>query len=320
MLKTPVAFLIFNRPQNTQRVFDAIRKAQPTKLLVIADGHRPDRPQEAEKCAAARAVIEGVDWDCEVLTNYASVNLGCRDRVASGLDWVFQQVESAIILEDDCLPDRSFFPFCEKLLERYENNPQIMGICGSNFLSTWKSQVQSYHYSYYFNCWGWATWRRAWQQYDLKIQSWSKPEVKLQIANFIAHQAQFESYSQAFDRNYLGKLNTWDFAFAFACLSRQGFLVNSAVNLVSNLGFGADATHTTANSGNIVANLPRSTARFPLKAPDSYQLDRDYTTAQYNLVWDLSWQNKIRRKLKQLQLQVRLKADRTESLSSLTRL
>lgn len=304
MLKTPVAFLIFNRPKNTQRVFNAIRKAKPAKLLVVADGHRLDRPGEAEKCAAARAVIDGLDWNCEVLTNYATVNMGCRDRVASGLDWVFERVESAIILEDDCLPDPSFFSFCETLLERYERHPQVMGICGSNFLSTWKSHAQSYHYSYYFNCWGWATWRRAWQKYDLGIKSWSKPEVKEQIASFIDNEAQFHSYSRAFDRNYLGKLNTWDFAFAFACLSHQGFLVNSAVNLISNLGFGEDATHTTANSDNIVANLPRYTARFPLKAPDNFQLDRDYTNAQYNLVWDLGWQNKIRRKLKQARMRL----------------
>ncbi|MEL6930370.1 MAG: glycosyltransferase family 2 protein [Cyanobacteria bacterium J06600_6] len=299
MLKTPVAFLIFNRPKNTQRVFDAIRKAQPAKLMVVADGHRGDRPGEAEKCAAAQAVIAGVDWDCEVSTNYSAVNLGCRDRVASGLNWVFEQVESAIILEDDCLPDPSFFPFCETLLTRYASCSEVMGICGSNFLSTWKSRIQSYHYSYYFNCWGWATWRRAWQRYDLGIKSWSKLEVKAQIANFIDHEAQFQSYSQAFDRNYLGKLNTWDFAFAFACLSHQGYLINSAVNLVSNLGFGEDATHTTANANHIVANLPRHTAQFPLIAPKDFSLDRGYTNAQYNLVWDLSWQNKIRRKLRQ---------------------
>lgn len=112
-MKTPVAFLIFNRPDTTQRVFDAIRQARPPKLLVVADGPRGDRPEEAEKCAATRKIIETVDWDCEVLKNYSDINLGCKNRVSSGLNWVFEQVDSAIILEDDCLPDPSFFPFAK---------------------------------------------------------------------------------------------------------------------------------------------------------------------------------------------------------------
>src|SRR3972149_5093970 len=128
-LKTPVAFLIFNRPDTTESVFREIAKAKPSKLLVVADGARPDRVGEAEKCASTRAIIERVDWDCEVLKNYSNVNLGCKRRVSSGLDWVFETVEEAIVLEDDCLPSPSFFPFCEELLERYRDDSRVMQIC-----------------------------------------------------------------------------------------------------------------------------------------------------------------------------------------------
>ena len=131
-MKTPVAFLIFNRPDTTAKVFEAIRQAKPPKLLVVADGPRSDNPSEAEKCQAAREIIEQVDWECEVLTNYSDVNLGCKTRVSSGLDWVFDNVEEAIILEDDCLPHPSFFPFCEKLLDNYRDDKRIMDIRRNN--------------------------------------------------------------------------------------------------------------------------------------------------------------------------------------------
>ncbi|MEO1339649.1 MAG: glycosyltransferase family 2 protein [Cyanobacteria bacterium J06635_13] len=303
MLQTPVAFLIFNRPQNTQRVFAEIRKAQPRKLLVVADGHRADRPEEAAKCAATRAVIDGVDWDCEVLTNYADTNLGCRDRVATGLDWVFSQVEEAIILEDDCLPDPSFFSFCARLLAEYRHQPEVMAICGSNFMTKWKHRHQSYHFSYYFNCWGWASWRRAWEHYDVNVRDWQDPTVRAQIKDFIQDERQYSDFAQVFERNYARKLNTWDYAFAFACLKNQGRTITSSVNLISNIGFGADATHTVSNSGNIVANLPRYSAMLPLKPP-MLEIDRQYTYEQYSLVWDLGLTSQIRRKLKSWQTQL----------------
>ena len=132
-MKTPVAFLIFNRPETTARVLEEIARARPPKLLVVADGPRADRPGEADLCRAARAVLSRVDWPCEVLTNFSETNLGCRRRVSSGLDWVFEEVEEAIVLEDDCLPHPSFFPFCEELLERYRADERVMAVSGDNF-------------------------------------------------------------------------------------------------------------------------------------------------------------------------------------------
>ena len=132
-LKTPVAFIIFNRPDTTERVFAEIVKAKPPKLLVVGDGPRANREGDAAKVAAARAITKRVDWPCEVLTNFSEVNLGCKVRVSSGLDWVFEQVPEAIILEDDCLPHQTFFRFCEELLERYRDDQRIGMISGDNF-------------------------------------------------------------------------------------------------------------------------------------------------------------------------------------------
>jgi len=146
-LTTPVAFLIFNRPDTTEKVFAEIAKAKPPKLLVVADGPRAAKPGEIEKCEAVRSIVERVDWDCEVLKNYSDVNMGCRTRVSSGLDWVFENVEEAIILEDDCLPNQSFFKYCQELLQYYRHNEKIFSISGSN----WQFGGRIYDKSYYFS-------------------------------------------------------------------------------------------------------------------------------------------------------------------------
>ncbi|OUC08639.1 hemolytic protein HlpA-like protein, partial [Litorilinea aerophila] len=165
-MQTPVIFLIFNRPDTTAQVFAEIAKARPRRLLVVADGPRPHRPDDVEKCSATRAVIERVDWPCEVSCDFAEENLGGRRRISSGLTWAFSQVEAAIVLEDDCLPHPTFFPFCEELLNRYCHDERIMAITGDNFQFGRSRTKYSYYFSRYFHSWGWATWRRAWQHYD----------------------------------------------------------------------------------------------------------------------------------------------------------
>lgn len=253
-LSTPIAFLIFNRPDLTERVFRAIAQARPRRLLVVADGPRGDRLGEAERCAAARAVIGRVDWPCEVQTNYADTNLGCRRRVAGGLDWVFSQVEEAIVLEDDCLPHASFFPFCEQLLQRYRDDRRVMHIGGNNFQEGHRRSADSYFFSKHNHIWGWATWRRAWAHYDLALATW--PQLKQAgTASFLFDSPEEERYWTAiFDRMHAGAIDTWDYAWTYACWVQGGLAVYPSVNLVSNIGFRPDATHTTGTSAR--ANLP----------------------------------------------------------------
>ena len=258
-MKTPVAFIIFNRPDTTKKVFEAIRQAKPPKLFVIADGPRSDRPNEAEKCATARAIIEGVDWECEVLINYSDVNLGCKLRVSSGLNWVFSEVEEAIILEDDCLPHPSFFPFCEDLLDYYRNDTRIMAICGGNFQFGRNCNNYSYYFSRYVHVWGWASWRRAWQNYDVDMKLWHEVRYSDLLPKSL------KSWNKRFQDTYNGLIDTWDNQLFFTFWSQNGLTILPNSNLVSNIGFREDATHTKGDSK--LANIPTEAIDFPLKHP-----------------------------------------------------
>ncbi|MGJ5675494.1 MAG: glycosyltransferase family 2 protein [Nostochopsis sp.] len=275
-MKTPVALFIFNRPDTTQKVLTAIRQAKPPQLLVVADGPRPDRPDDVNKCEAARAMILQVDWDCQVMKNYSDVNLGCGRRVSSGLDWVFGIVERAIILEDDCLPHPSFFRFCEELLEKYQDDQRIMTILGTNGLKKWKSNNQSYHFCYWPSpVWGWASWSRAWRCYNYDIKAWANPKVQQQIRDFMADDALFLGMAWRFQKAYRQEVDTWDWQWYFAILSNSGMTILPAVNLVSNIGFGPNATHTKSRLTRIV-NRKTYGVEFPLLHPDVVAPDLDY--------------------------------------------
>jgi hypothetical protein len=245
-LITPVIFLVFNRPDLTARVLERIRAARPAKLLVVCDGPRAHLPDEAKKVAAVRRLIdEGVDWPCEVLCNYAEKNLGCRVRVSSGLIWAFNQVPEAIVLEDDCLPDPSFFPFCEELLTRYRDDERVMHIAGTNLSAPYVQRSSSYWFSHQPCIWGWASWSRAWRHYDLEMKSWNARADALRLSfasNWETHYW-LPILAQAYEQPE--KTNTWDFAWTYTCRSLLGLCIIPQNNLVENLGFGSDASHTT---------------------------------------------------------------------------
>ena len=209
-LSTPVALIIFNRPDLTEIVFEAIRQAKPQKLLVVADG--PRSPEEAEKCDRTRAIIDRVDWDCQVLTNFSDTNLGSKYRISSGLDWVFSQVEEAIILEDDCLPSPSFFYFCQELLEKYRDDDRIMHIGGTNIQFGQSRTPYSYYFSKYAQIWGWASWRRAWQNYDVEIANWKEFKSSEIIKSVHTNPYEQRYWFDILERVYKKSLNTcWDY-------------------------------------------------------------------------------------------------------------
>jgi hypothetical protein len=253
-LTTPVAFLIFNRPATTQRVFDAIARARPPKLLIIADGPRADRPDDRANVAAARSIVERIDWPCEVLKNYSEKNLGCRRRVSSGIDWVFSEVEEAIILEDDCLPHSSFFSYCEAMLSRYRDDERIMHVSGVNFQQGTRRSQSSYYFSRIAHVWGWASWRRAWHNYDVNMTAW--PDLRF---NGIARQLfpdpiQATFWEHMLDDVHGGAIDTWDVQWVLTCWAQGGLSINPEANLISNIGAGDDATHTKLDAWYM--NLP----------------------------------------------------------------
>ena len=264
-LKTPVCFIIFNRPDVTERVFQKIREAKPPKLLVVADGARTNKAGEEEKCLAARAIINQVDWKCEVLTNYSEINLGCRKRIYTGLNWVFDQVEEAIILEDDCLPHPTFFRFCEESLEKYRHNSRIMLVSGQNLQFGQKRRNYSYYFSRYNHCWGWATWKRAWQHYDDTMALWPQFRDENWLLTHLQDEEALRYWSLVFQGVYEG-FDTWDSPWLFACWLNQGLSILPNLNLVSNIGFGEEATHTK-DADPIFSNMAVEEMQFPLKHP-----------------------------------------------------
>ncbi|MBW4651339.1 MAG: glycosyltransferase family 2 protein [Kastovskya adunca ATA6-11-RM4] len=300
-LKTPVAFVIFNRPHTTEKVFEAIRQAKPPKLLVIADGPREDKPGEAEKCAAARAIIEQVDWDCEVLKNYSDVNLGCGRRPSSGFDWVFDTVEEAIILEDDCVPDPTFFRFCEDLLEYYRHDERIMSITGLNVQFGRKRTADSYYFSRYTNSWGWASWRRAWKYFDYEMKLW--PEIKQGnfLTDILGEPRAVKVWSHTFDFTVNGH-DAWDFQWAFACWLQRGLTIIPNENLISYIGYSlTDATHTKEERSQY-NNLKVEAMDFPLKHPKFVIRDRQADNFTENTYYDYQPRllKKVTRKLQKV--------------------
>lgn len=262
--------LVFNRPDTTARVLQAIRAARPARLLVVADGPRPSRPEDARRCAEVRALFDAIDWPCEVEREFAAENLGCRRRVASGLDWVFARVPEAIVLEDDCLPDPSFFPFCEELLARYRDEPRVAAVTGNNFQGGRVRGDASYYFSRWPHIWGWASWRRAWRHYDVAVGDWPARARTRWLAEQLGDPRAARHWARVFDAAHAGAVDTWDYQWTYAVWAQRGLVATPNVNLVTNIGFGAGATHTT---GPATLAIPSRPIPFPLVHPASVAAD-----------------------------------------------
>lgn len=269
-MDTPIAFIVFNRPDTTRRVFAEIAKAKPSRLLVIADG--PRNEAEAERCAEVREIASRIDWPCDVQANFSSVNLGCRVRIQTGLDWVFEQTEEAIILEDDTLPHPSFFPFCAELLARYRNDARVASIGGCATIRG--PRRYSYRFSHLPFIWGWATWRRVWQSADKDFPGWPDWDA-------LKHNPD-PRFKQYWDREFQavieGRLDSWDYQFLYSHLRHGWLSAISNTNLITNLGVGNGATNTKRNDYNMP--LPVQPVRFPLRHPS---VERDITSD--NIYW-----------------------------------
>jgi len=265
-LTTPVVLCVYNRPALTQKVLAVLSRVRPRHILVIADGPRSEQPRDREKCDAVINLIRSIDWPTRVEWNVAPNNMGLRSRIQSGLSWVFSRVQEAIILEDDCVPHPSFFHYCTELLDRYRDDPRIALICGTNFKFEVDSGPASYFYSRYPLIWGWASWRRTWEQYDPELRDWPKLRETSWLADYLGDPLAAAYWRAVFDHVRAG-LNTWDFSLAFSCWRAGALVVQPAQNLVTNIGFGADGTFTRAPDA-ILARMPVHEMHFPLVHPD----------------------------------------------------
>jgi hypothetical protein len=268
-LRIPVLLLIFNRPDTTRQVFEAIRQAKPPRLYVAADGPRTNKAGEAERCALTREIATAVDWECEVKTLFRDQNLGCGVAPANAIDWFFENEEEGIILEDDCLPHQSFFWYCQELLDKYRHDTRVMHITGTNFHKGWQRDPD---YSYYFSAiglgWGWASWRRAWAYYDFNINHFPEVVKKNYLDGFFfkkdATTWLLNSLKETHEKT--GDISWWDFQWDFIRYTQSGLAIVPNSNLIENIGIGEDATHTV-KADDKLRNPVTTPMSFPLRHP-----------------------------------------------------
>ena len=242
-LTTPVLYLVFNRLDTVKKTFLEIQKAKPKQVFIAADG--PRTKEERKKTDAVRKyILDNINWKCKVEILFRNKNLGCKYAVAGAIDWFFENVEQGIILEDDCLPDQSFFRFCQEMLERYRDDTRIMHISGTNIQGRTKIS-ESYFFSETYNVWGWATWKRAWKYYDVEMKKWGKIDKKKFIRGLGYGFLNKIKSERLYKLTWNGKIDTWDYQWDFACHLDSGLCIVPKMNLITNIGFGGDGTHTT---------------------------------------------------------------------------
>ena len=288
-MDTAILFLIFNRPETTQLVFDSIRKVKPSKLYIAADGPRADKNGEDKLCEQTRAIIEQIDWECKIKTLFREHNLGCKVAISSAINWFFDNEEQGIILEDDCLPDLSFFTFCSTLLEHYKHDTRIMHISGNNFQDGIVRGDGSYYFSKYNHIWGWATWKRAWLTYNVDMQQLDKA-LRLNVFENTLSKDELKFWLKYFNEIKTGVKNTWDYQTMLNQWTQNGLTIIPNKNLVTNIGFGGGTNTLVEIEG--LSNIKRGTINeiihpsfiYSDKIADDYTFNTKYNVKKFNFI------------------------------------
>ena len=257
--QTPIVLFVFNRPDLTSKVMDAIRSVRPKQLFVVADAPRTSSgdSSEAALCSESLSIATAIDWDCELHVEVASHNLGCGKRISSGLNWVFSQVDRAVVLEDDILPLPSFFNFCESMLSRYSSDLRVMHVNGSNFQGGKQYSPASFYFSRYVHGWGWATWKRAWQHYSFDLERYKSLCLDDSLFKVCSSDAERYYWRDIFKKMNAAvpEVDTWDYQWLFSCWAQGGLAITPEVNLVRNIGFAhPQATHTTQGESPLLSS------------------------------------------------------------------
>lgn len=287
---TPVFLIAFNRPYETSQIFESIRAAKPERLYVATDGPRPGNHEDEAKVARVRAITSQVDWPCRVEFLHRETNLGCKFAVSSAIDWFFQQEREGIILEDDCLPSADFFLFCENLLSRYRHDERIWSITGDNFQGGILRGEASYYFSRYPHVWGWATWRRCWQHYDVNMSFWPEWRSTTEFAKLFKDNAERRHWKSVFDRVHSGEIDTWDFQWIAAAWRKRALTVTPQQNLVTNIGFGPDATHTRRPNSKMTVPISQLNCG-ALQHPDKVAADQEADSYAF---WNVFYSDKAK--------------------------
>ncbi|TMM53786.1 nucleotide-diphospho-sugar transferase [Maribacter algarum] len=272
-LKTPVLFIVFNRLDTTKRVFEEIRRAKPSKLYVACDGARKNNPDDVSKIDSVREfVLNNVDWDCEVKKLFSNENIGCKYGPQKAITWFFEHEEEGIILEDDCVPSRTFFKYCEELLEYHRKDLRVFAISGTNYLRT-VDIPNSYYFSQFLSVCGWAGWRDRWQKHLYTLNNFNDILSSNLIHNNLRNKVASKMLVEFAKKSFEDGLDAWDFQWHFTCIINNGLLIVPKENLIQNIGFGPDATHTNSSEGRI---LPNYEVNFPLDHPKLFTPELEF--------------------------------------------
>lgn len=286
MTSTPVLLITFNRPNQTRQVLEVIRSQQPKQLFVFQDGKRDGIVEDEIKCFQVKKIVnELLDWDCKLYTFYSEINLGCGPGPAAAISWFFKQVESGIVIEDDCILSDTAWIYFDELLVKYKNNDKVGMLVAANLRKKWKSNIQSYHFARMggspYGCF--ATWRDVWNKFDYNIDNWT--ESKEIIRKNLGNKSYFYKLSEVFDKVSNNKQNdAWDFQWFFCLVKNDYLVVVPSVNMLSNIGFGADATHTV-EANDQSANMQIYEIKFPLTEPSSIKIDKLFDWIMFNRFW-----------------------------------
>lgn len=288
MLDISVCLIFFNRPEKLKFVFEQIKRIKPTKLFLVQDGPRNSNYEEdTQNIHKCRKIVENIDWDCKVYKNYSDENLGCGLRPATGITWAFENTDKLIIIEDDCVPDISFFPFCKKLLIKYEKNNKIHLISGMNLLNSCDSN-HSYLFSQVCTIGAWATWKRVWNQYDFSIKKFEnksnqkKLKENIKFKNVIKQKFWAWNLTREKYKNN-EKINWWDYQFHFLLYYKNGLGIVPRVNLINNIGYGVDSTNVSKKEEGLHFNLEQYSIESKLKHPTEIKQNFEFDQKIYQL-------------------------------------
>jgi hypothetical protein len=257
MYDIPILLIIYNRSQEYLPQVTVLRKIQPKEIYIYADGPK-NTEVDKRMCDNARATLLNlIDWECNIATYFKENNSGCGKGPYEAISWFFSQIDAGIILEDDCIPSISFFHFCKELLIKYKNDTRVWQISGTNRLGKYEDESDySYLFSNYPSEWGWATWKRAWINYDYKISLWKDQSVRRNLSQIYYKSTWRTKLFSIFEETYANNENIswWDYQWLFTKNINSGLSIVPKINLVSNIGTGDNATHTT-DAGNKFMNL-----------------------------------------------------------------
>ena len=302
----PILLLIYKRSDTAIKVVERLRLIKPRKVFVAADGPKEGRLEDQALCEQTRAaVLAAIDWDCEVKTLFRDANLGCRKAVSSAISWFFSEVEAGIILEEDCYPSESFFPFCSHMLEQYKDDSRIGEISGHNSLGTWTGMGTGYHFSKTGSCWGWASWRRAWENFDINMTVWPEVRDKELLLDKIKLYDEAVYYTATFNSVFEGRIDSWAYIWNMYKILNSYLCIVPSVNLIRNIGFGEIGTHTQdLNATPSFRFQLHEIDMEELKVPTYFMVDEQFDQAVFNEVLmfnrKFSWKEKAKKSIKEV--------------------